>query len=127
LLFRTAADVKHCFREIAQAMHSPHPSHASRIAVHLNHLLLSILELLRTGRTADEAVARRRATVRSFLKRLGEEPEALSEPWTLEQMADACGLRTTAFVKYCHDVTNESPLRQRNEGPRSQSSFATDR
>jgi len=106
----SSADVKHCFREIAQAMGSPHPGRFSRIAVHLNHLLLSILELLRTGSTADEAVARRRDTVRAFLERLCGDLERLSEPWTLEQMAEACGLRTTAFVKYCHDVTNESPI-----------------
>ncbi|MBT3191417.1 MAG: AraC family transcriptional regulator [Verrucomicrobia bacterium] len=106
----SSADVKHCFREIAQAMNSPQPSRFSRIAVHLNHLLLSILELLRTGRTANETVARRRDTVRTFLKRLADDPEELSQPWTLEQMADSCGLRTTAFVKYCHDATNESPI-----------------
>jgi len=106
----SSADVKHCFREIAQAMNSPHLSRFSRIAVHLNHLILSILDLLRSGRTANEAVVRRRDTVRAFLERLAEDPETLAEPWTLEQMADTCGLRTTAFVKYCHDVTNESPI-----------------
>jgi len=106
----SSADVKHCFSEISRAMKSPQPSRFSLIAVHLNHLLLSILELLRTGRTANEAVVRRRDTVRAFLTRLATDPEALSEPWTLEQMADRCGLRTTAFVKYCHDATNESPI-----------------
>jgi len=105
-----SADVKHCFREIARAMGSPHAGRFSRIAVHLNHLLLSILELLRTGSSADEAVARRRNTVRAFLEGLAGDLERLSAPWTLEKMADACGLRTTAFVKYCHDVTNASPI-----------------
>ncbi len=106
----SSADIKHCFREIAQAMESPHASHFSRIAVHLNHFLLSILELLRTGDTTDEAVVRRRDTVRSFLTSLAETPAILSKPWTLEQMAEACAMRTTAFMKYCHDVTNESPI-----------------
>ena len=105
-----SADIKHCFREIAQAMDSTHANRFSRIAVHLNHLLLSILERLQSERTADEKVVQRRNTVKAFLARLAAEPELLAEPWTREQMADACELRTTAFVKYCHDVTNESPI-----------------
>ena len=104
------------FRAIARTL-SDHPPRAciSPVAVHLNALLLHLLELLRGDRSpAPAALAPAERTVELFLRDLEENPASLGREWTLESMAQECGLRATAFAKYCRRLMNTSPLHHLN-------------
>ncbi len=110
-IWRASPEMIHCFREIAHSVQQSDADCFSRIAIHLNHLLLSLLEVLREQQTKEdpELISRRRV-VRMFFDSLGDNTEGLAHLWSLEKMAQACGMRTTAFVTCCHDLTNMSPM-----------------
>jgi len=45
--------------------------------------------------------------VRCFLEQL---PNYCNEPWTVDLMAEDCGLKPTRFSYYCRALTNLSPI-----------------
>lgn len=110
--WKTTPDLTHSFREIADCVRQYRGKGTlSRLTIHLNHLLLSLLEALRTQSKQDypELITRER-TVDLFLKELAATPEALRHPWTLESMAGHCGMKTTAFTTHCRRLTNLSAV-----------------
>ena len=50
-------------------------------------------------------------TVRLFLEQLKERTQ---EPWSVDRMAEECGLGRTRFVHYCKTMTNLTPLEYLN-------------
>ena len=83
----------------------------SHLIIGLNQLLLGVLESLRSHNIGeDPRLASRRRTVELFLKDMAMDTVRLAAKWTLESMAVECGMGVTAFVKYCHSVTNTSPV-----------------
>ncbi len=108
--WKADADIEHCFRAVADAIRGPRQSRASCIAVHLNHLLLSVLQLLRRQPPGkDDQSNRSRSAVNQFLRNLKQDTRLLARPWTLADMADRCRLGTTAFVKHTRALLNQSP------------------
>ncbi len=98
-----------CITDIAS------PGAFSRAVIHLNQLLLAILDALRAQqREHDPALTSRRRTVELFLRDLESNPVALEEPWTLAGMARHCGMGVTAFTEHCHAITNTSPVEHLN-------------
>jgi AraC-like DNA-binding protein len=81
----------------------------SRLRLHINELFVVLLELLKTKsvRLDPHCISARR-TVETFLQAL---PTHLERPWTLAEMAQQCGLGTSAFSEYCRRVTNRSPMK----------------
>jgi AraC family L-rhamnose operon regulatory protein RhaS len=111
-VWKSTADIRHAFREIALCVRQyKKPGTLSRLTIHVNHLLLSLLEALREQSRQDypERITRER-TVDLFLTSLTQSPEALSRPWTLNSMAEECGIKPTAFVEHCRRLTNLSPV-----------------
>ena len=109
-VWRATPDLRHSFGELARGVEAFAPSQVSRMIIHLNHLLLSLLDALRRQAPGpDPALSTRRRTVELFLRDLEENPESLSHPWTVASMAEHCGMGETAFSGHCRDLANASP------------------
>ena len=55
----------------------------------------------------DERLSSSERAVRLFLEEL---PRRIDEPWTLESMAEQCGLGRSAFAACCKEITNMSSI-----------------
>ena len=108
-VWRVEAQVGRCFERLATLM-AAHPPQTVQtwLQLHLNELLLAVLEMLRSRKVVlDEQLSTTRRTVELFL---GSLPDHLETPWTLAEMAAQCGLGRTRFADYCRQVTNVAPL-----------------
>ena len=80
----------------------------SRLGLAVNELLVGVHELLREQCPPRRpSLTRGERSVEMFLARLRDE---LSEPWTLEIMAERSGLGRTRFAHYCRKLTNLAPM-----------------
>lgn len=110
-VWTSSPDIQHCFQHIGQSVRD-HSDHGSRLAVYINELLLHLLDLFhrqQAPRTKSLTDAQR--SVELFLSTL---QSSLEETWTLETMADCCGLGVTRFVHYCRRITNLTPMQYLN-------------
>ena len=110
-VWRSTPEIAHNFAELAKCVEQHGRTRiVSCLAVHLNHLLLSLLEALRAQcRRADAKLITRQRTVDLFLKDLANNPANLAEPWSLEDLAAQCGMGLTQFTEHCRSLTNLSP------------------
>ena len=100
------------FRELARCITAwDQPHSVSRMAAHINLLLTDILEALSEQATPEtpNSTSRQR-TVELFLREVENNPAVSSEPWTINLMAEHCGMGVTAFSKYCRDLVNLGPM-----------------
>ncbi|MGH9621806.1 MAG: helix-turn-helix transcriptional regulator, partial [Bryobacteraceae bacterium] len=89
--------------------------HISRLGIRINDLLLLLLEMFRSEPLQPEHCSRgSRQKVRLFLMALASDPDSLAAEWTVEGMADKCGLKMTQFVRYAKELTNMAPLHYLN-------------
>jgi AraC-like DNA-binding protein len=100
------------FRELAPSVMKWEQPHAvSRLAVSLNQLLIGILDVLSKQQIReDPQLVSPRRTVELFLRDLEHRRIDLSEPWTLDRMAEHCGMGVTAFSKYTREIMNAGPM-----------------
>ena len=105
------------FQGLAQAvLHPADPRRYSRIRLHLNQILLGILDALTEQQgEEDPQLTSRQRTVELFLQDIERNAASASQPWTLDRMAAACGLGVTAFSKYCHAIVNAGPMAYLNQ------------
>jgi AraC family L-rhamnose operon regulatory protein RhaS len=98
-----------CFERLSAVCRRPHPPHAaSRLALLINDLLVEVLDLLdRRNIRLDESLTHVRRTIGLFLADLTARP---GEPWTLDSMAEHCGLRRSRFAHYVLEITGETPV-----------------
>jgi len=99
-------EIRDCYRQIGKTIQNS--KSPSRLAVYINELLLHLLDLFReqkVSRTKSLTDAQR--SVELFLSTL---EGSIAEEWSLDSMADCCGLGTTRFVHYCRQSTNLSPM-----------------
>jgi AraC family L-rhamnose operon regulatory protein RhaS len=110
-VWRSTPDIGHAFRELASCVQSARRRvEVSRIIIHINHLLLSLLAALQQQcRREDPHLASRRRSVELFLQRLQRDALDAAEPWTLPAMAAECAMGTTSFAQYCRQICNQSP------------------
>lgn len=110
-VWRATAEIRHCFLSIASAVEADrNGSGVSAITVRINELLLLLLGLLRSRKPRlDNGLTSSRATVQMFLDDLALHPEHLSLDWSIEEMADSCGLGVTQFVHIVKQLTNMTP------------------
>ncbi|OGV64746.1 MAG: hypothetical protein A2283_22900 [Lentisphaerae bacterium RIFOXYA12_FULL_48_11] len=108
-VWKASPEIQRCFRQIANTIESyEKETGISRLAVYINELLLLMLELFRTQKiTLSKSLTSARRSTELFLSAL---PANVSEQWTLESMADTCGLGITRFVHYCRELTNCTPM-----------------
>ena len=111
-VWTTTPEITNVFRSLAECVRTGNPaSHASRIIIQINLLLVAMLDALRRQETPEEgAPTSMTRLVELFFEQLTAHPALLAEPWTLLSMANRCGMGTTAFVKHCRMATNTSPL-----------------
>ena len=77
------------------------PGGRSQVAVHLNRLFLSVLDMFRGQSVAfDQSVSTARRAVESFWTELSENPKVLASEWTVSRMAKHCGMCVTTFIRY---------------------------
>jgi AraC-like DNA-binding protein len=108
-------EVGHCFAELGRLVANAEQvaTLGSRLAVHINELLVCVLETLRQRDVHREpALASAERTVAMFLAGL---EKSVAEPWTLDSMAEHTGLRRTRFAHYCRKLTNMSPMQHLNQ------------
>ncbi|HEV2435544.1 MAG TPA: AraC family transcriptional regulator, partial [Verrucomicrobiae bacterium] len=105
------------FRELARCITAWGLPHAvSRMAIHLNLLLIGVLDALMNQQTHEnEQLASRKRAVEMFLADLKDGRVDVGEPWTLDRMASHCSMGVTAFSKYCRDLVNTGPMEFLNQ------------
>jgi AraC family L-rhamnose operon regulatory protein RhaS len=108
----TTPEIRHCFEQLSKAIdRKDNATLHSRLAVHINELFLAALELLAQHDVdLDPALSSSSRTVKLFLDDLSGNRDQLALPWTVNAMAQHCGLRVTAFTKYCRQITNLTPM-----------------
>ena len=111
-VWKADSELIRIFRRLAQYTLEEDPEYkASRIKVSINQLLIALLELLRSHRIVTNARLKSSArTIELFLSELKRSQSMLVLPWTLESMAEHCGLGRSAFTKYCYELQNTSPI-----------------
>jgi len=110
-VWRTTPDLDHAFREVASCVADyPRKRPLTRLKLHVNHLLLSLLEAIRAQRDADALVQPGgQQVVDAFLRQLHDSPDLATQPWTVERMAEHCGMGQTKFADLCRKLSNSSP------------------
>ncbi|MBL7115748.1 MAG: AraC family transcriptional regulator [Kiritimatiellae bacterium] len=106
--------IQHCFRQIARTVKDDrNDSGASHLSVYINELLLHLLDMFREHRVPlSKSLTSARRTTELFFDGL---KGSVSDPWTLESMAECCGLGVTRFVHYCRQITNQTPMQHLNQ------------
>jgi len=80
----------------------------TRLKIIINELLIQLAGLLESSNPKlDQSLSGSERTVRLFLENLHRR---MDEPWTLDSMAESCGLGRTHFASYCKRITNVSPI-----------------
>lgn len=105
------------FRELARCITAwDKPHSVSRMAVHLNLLLISVLDALVEQQVqVSEHLTSRKHAVEVFFQDLRNGRIDLGEQWTLERMASHCHLGMTAFSQYCRELVNIGPMEYLNQ------------
>ena len=80
----------------------------TRLKLRVNELLLALLEVLEGHDIAlDRSLPSAQRSVELFLASLAQR---CGEPWSLQRMAEACGLGRSRFTHYCKRLTNMTPV-----------------
>ena len=104
--------ITQAFQELSQCTLRWGEKHSvSRAQIYLNGLLLGVLEALtEQQREENPQLTSRQRTVELFLRDLEQNPATTCEAWTLDCMAQHCGMGVTAFSKYCRQLVNAGPV-----------------
>ncbi len=108
--------ITHSFRELARTVENwGQPHSVSRLAANLNLLFLGILDALSEQQIHETPnLTSRQRTVELFLHEVETNLAVCSEPWTIDSMAEHCGMGVTAFSKYCRELVNAGPMEYLN-------------
>jgi AraC-like DNA-binding protein len=117
-LWHATADISDSFKRISLALASDDQDDSlliSQLAVSLNRLFLSVLEMFR-GRAMpfDQPLSTAGRTVELFWAELRENPKYLAQEWSVSSMAQHCGMCVTTFIRYSRQLTNVTPCQYLN-------------
>ena len=101
-------DLARGFETLPQILTTRSPEEGeSRLKLAINAVMLSLIERMAAqSPELDPQLSTSQHTVAIFLRRL---PDALAEDWTLDGMAEECGLSRTRFADLCRQLTNRTP------------------
>lgn len=108
-VWETNKKIKTYFAELGRCLDTcdisiPH----SKLNILVNELLLELVDLFKKDKVVlDESLTINKRTVEIFLGYLEKEYHRY---WSLEDMADHCGLGLTSLSKYCKEITNMTPV-----------------
>ena len=116
-VWTSTAPIAQSFRELARCITAwGQPHTISRMAVHLNLLLIGVLDALTEQQIRENGLSSsRRSAVETFIRELRDGGIDLSDEWTLDRMAAHCKLGVTAFTKYCRELVNIGPIEYLNQ------------
>jgi AraC family L-rhamnose operon regulatory protein RhaS len=109
-VWRADEEIARCYRKLGKAagLGATNPETIARLKILNNELIIALAEMLgRRKPRLDGSLSSSERAIRLFLKDL---PDRLDEPWTLESMAENCGLGRSRFAAYCRQITNVSPM-----------------
>jgi AraC-like DNA-binding protein len=116
-VWKSTPAIAQSFRELARgitAWGKPHT--VSRMAVHLNLLLIGVLDALAEQQTQENhSLPTRKHAIEIFFRGLKDGSVDLGEPWTLDRMAAHCNMGVTAFSKYARELVNIGPMEYLNQ------------
>ncbi len=103
-----------CFKDIGKSVDALIDGGSpSKLAIHINELLLLIYEMFRQRKIPlNKNLMSANRNVELFLNEIKQN---LSEPWTLETMAESCGMGITRFIHYCVKIVNMTPMQYVNK------------
>jgi AraC family L-rhamnose operon regulatory protein RhaS len=112
-----SGEIRDCFRAIGTAVEKDKQgSNSSRLAIRVSDLFLLMLDMFRHRCIRlDRSLAGSRRTVQLFLAGLCNRAHDLAADWTVESMAEECGLKPTQFVHYVKHLTNAAPMHYLND------------
>ena len=103
-----SAELMRAFERLERTMRGQYGHTVPRLALGITEVLLELTDLLdRTPSDPNPYYSSSERTVELFLASL---PDRLTDQWTVDSMADACGLGRTRFIHYCRLAVNASPL-----------------
>ena len=109
-VWSASESIQDCFRQIGVTLRDQ--KSPSRLAVYANELLLHLLDHFRENKVArTKSLTDAQRSVELFLSSL---EASYADEWTLESMADCCGLGMTRFTHYCRQITNQTPQQYLN-------------
>lgn len=111
-VFKSTPDLRAAFGRIGKVLDAGGAPDVSQIALYLNMVIFGLLEIFRRTASASADISPSESVVKCFLEQL---PNYCSEPWTVELMAEDCGLKPTRFSYYCKALTNLSPIEFLND------------
>jgi len=116
-VWKSTPAIAQSFRELARCITAwDQPHSVSRMAVHLNLLLIGVLDALAEQQVQDnEQLTSRKRAVEIFFRGLKDGSVDLGEQWTLDRMASRCNLGVTAFSKYARELVNIGPMEYLNQ------------
>ena len=116
-VWKATAQITSAFSGLGESVLRWKESHTeSRMMALLNQLLVGVLMGLTEQQPRQEgSLNSHRRAVELFLKDLAANSARSKELWTLETMAEKCGIGTTALLKYCHELVNDSPVDYLNQ------------
>jgi len=111
-VWRAAPEVVRSFRRIGAAVEADAAGgDISRLAVELNQLFLSVLEMFRRREVPlDRSLSTASRTVELFWTDLRQNFDHLTLEWTVRGMAKRCGMGATTFIRYTKQLTNMTPI-----------------
>lgn len=84
------------------------PAGNSQLKLYINGLLMALLAMLRERNPSlTPSLSSTQRAVEIFLAAL---PEQAAHEWTVDSMAQACGLKRRRFSYYCQQITNMTPM-----------------
>ena len=109
LAYRASPEVAACFAALGQAVEGRITGESiTRLKILINELLLVLADLLERRRPhLNVSLSSAERTVQLFLDELAQRAD---EPWTLEAMAQQCGLGRSRFSHYCRKLSNRTPI-----------------
>jgi AraC-like DNA-binding protein len=110
-VWKSTPELHQSFRDVAVCVERYATGRSlTRLTLHVNHLLLSLLEAIRGQNDAHGSLqANEQRTVEVFLQDLRDKVQSATRPWTMARMAAHCGMGTTKFSRLCRNLTNRSP------------------
>lgn len=85
-----------------------HPAGNSQLKLYINGLLIALTAMLKTRNPAlTPSLSSTQRAVEVFLAAL---PEHADHDWTVDSMAQACGLKRRRFTWYCQQIVNMTPM-----------------
>lgn len=110
-VWQSTKQLRDCFREISQIVSSDEPNrHISMLSVMINELFILLLEQFRLHQPKlQTSIPSSQKTVELFIDDLQTNLNAAAYLWTVEEMANQCGLGKTQFRTYFKQLTNMQP------------------